>query len=140
MATRSSISIRNEDGTYTGIYCHWDGYLECNGKILLEHYSDEAKIRELMDLGNLSSLGAKIGVKHDFDSPTSDECNAYGRDRDDEDCGCITSATRSELLNTLGQEYNYVWENGRWLVSCSLTDYAFVDLETMIRNQEKIQL
>lgn len=136
MATRSSISIRNEDGTYTGIYCHWDGYLECNGKILLEHYSDEAKIRELMSLGNISTLGTKVGSQNGSKRSSPDECYAYGRDIGEEDCGCITSATRSELLNTLGQEYNYVWENGRWLVSCSLTDYAFVDLETLINNRK----
>jgi len=30
MATRSNIGIVNEDGSVTGIYCHWDGYPENN--------------------------------------------------------------------------------------------------------------
>jgi hypothetical protein len=103
--------------------------------MLLDHYRDEAKIHELMNLGDLSLLGANIGTQHDFNKNSADECTAYGRDRGEDDCRCITRATLVELLNTLGNEYNYVWDNGRWLVSCSLTDYSFVDLEELIRKQ-----
>ncbi len=28
MATRSNIGIVNDNGSVTGIYCHWDGYPE----------------------------------------------------------------------------------------------------------------
>ncbi len=35
MATRSNIGIVNEDGSITGIYCHYDGYPEYVGKMLL---------------------------------------------------------------------------------------------------------
>ena len=86
MATRSSISIRNEDGTYTGIYAHWDGYLSNNGRILEQHYTNEEKIRQLMALGSLSSLRPEIGERQDFNQPTSkDWCLAYGRDRGEDD-------------------------------------------------------
>jgi hypothetical protein len=44
MATRSRIGIELEDGVIESIYCHWDGYPENNGKILLEHYQDPNKI------------------------------------------------------------------------------------------------
>jgi hypothetical protein len=132
MATHSSISIHNSDGTYTGIYCHNDGYLDHNGRILLDHYRDEAKIRELINLGSLSFLGSNIGTQHDFNKNSNEECTFYSRDRGEKNCGCITCSTLAELLNTLGQEYNYVWKNGRWLVSCSLVDYNFVDLEELI--------
>ena len=37
MGTRSFIAQRVGD-EYVGVYCHWDGYLEHNGRILLEHY------------------------------------------------------------------------------------------------------
>ena len=40
MATRSVIGIVNLDKSITGIYCHYDGYPENNGKILLNHYTD----------------------------------------------------------------------------------------------------
>lgn len=64
MATRSMIYKEQQDGTLKGIYCHWDGYLEYNGSILLEHYSDPDKLEKLLALGDISSLGADIkGVK-----------------------------------------------------------------------------
>jgi len=59
MSTRSMIAMDNGD-TFSSIYCHWDGYLENNGKILLESYTDIEKVEELMDLGELSTLDAEI--------------------------------------------------------------------------------
>ena len=47
MSTRSNISIKRKDGTYDKIYCHSDGYLEYNGRILDTFYKDEQKICEL---------------------------------------------------------------------------------------------
>ena len=38
MATRNRIAIENQDGTVISIYCHWDGHIETNGKILFENY------------------------------------------------------------------------------------------------------
>ena len=56
MATRSTIAMEFADGTVEQIYCHWDGYLEHNGKILFNHYVDPYKTRELIDMGGISSL------------------------------------------------------------------------------------
>ena len=66
MGTRSTIALEFADGTVEQIYCHWDGYLEHNGKILAEHYSDPFKLRDLIDMGGISSLGKVIGKKHPF--------------------------------------------------------------------------
>ena len=73
MATRSRIGILNDDGTVDSIYCHWDGYLSHNGKILFEHYTDPAVVQELIALGDISSLGIDIGEKHPFDFNSNDE-------------------------------------------------------------------
>jgi hypothetical protein len=82
MSTRSNIGILNSDGTVNYIYCHFDGYLEHNGNILNEHYTAEAKVRELIMLGDLSSLGIVIGEKQDFNGIRNKQwCLAYGRDR-----------------------------------------------------------
>ena len=82
MATRSTIARENADGTFTSIYCHWDGYPENNGRILVNHYQDECKIDQLIKLGDLSSLESEIGSKHDFDDDSHENwCKAYGRDR-----------------------------------------------------------
>ena len=71
MATRSTIALEFADGTVGQVYAHWDGYLSHNGKILSENYSDPFKLQKLIDLGDVSSLGAEIGVKHPFDNPGS---------------------------------------------------------------------
>lgn len=117
MATRSTIAIRNADMTVTGIYCHWDGYLSNNGKILVENYTDEAKVRELIALGNISSLGKEIGTKHDFDKAPDNECNAYGRDRGERDQEAKNYPFWDALIGNDGEEYNYLFVPGEgWYV------------------------
>ena len=94
MGTRSTIALEFADKSVEQVYCHWDGYLEHNGKILAEHYSDPFKLQKLINLGGISSLGEEIGSKHPFSSHTSpadkiayeaaQEANAttfYARDR-----------------------------------------------------------
>jgi hypothetical protein len=61
MSTRSAIAIQeNKDGPIKYAYCHYDGYISHNGKILNEHYRDPAKVKELLSEGDLSSLGETI--------------------------------------------------------------------------------
>jgi hypothetical protein len=96
MGTRSTIALEFADGTVQQVYCHWDGYLDHNGKILQDHYSDPFKLRELIDLGDLSSLRPNIGEKHAFSQfelraeevagyklLTENMCTFYGRDRNE---------------------------------------------------------
>ena len=35
MGTRSRIGIRNADDSVDSIYCHWDGYPDHNGRLLV---------------------------------------------------------------------------------------------------------
>ena len=37
-------------------YCHWDGYPEFNGKILVKYYQNREDVKELIDGGSMSSL------------------------------------------------------------------------------------
>ena len=60
MATRSMITIKNEDGTYDGVYCHFDGYPKGVGKILRAHYTNVDIIRQLISLGDMSCLNYPI--------------------------------------------------------------------------------
>lgn len=149
MATRSTISIRNADGSYTGIYCHWDGYLENNGRILGEHYTNEEKIRQLLALGSISSLGEEVGEQHPFDGPSFMDTaayaafkerygrmtTAYGRDRGEKDVAAVTKPTFQALRGVLCEEYNYLWEDGEWKVECYATNDRFVTLEMAARLQ-----
>ncbi len=123
MATRSTIALEFADGTVQQVYCHWDGYLEHNGKILQEHYMDPFKVRELIDLGDVSSLGPNIGTKHEFNSPfrygtpeyekwsedTRQVCTFYGRDRGEEGTAARKFKDYEDYRkNAQGEEYNYI--------------------------------
>lgn len=56
MGTRSRIGIEMPDHTVVSVYCHWDGYPEHNGKILVENYQNRDDVQELIDGGSMSSL------------------------------------------------------------------------------------
>ncbi|MCA1800185.1 MAG: hypothetical protein LC650_02720 [Actinobacteria bacterium] len=112
MGTRSAIALAHEDGTVEAIYCHWDGYVECNGRILDECYQDRSKVQELIDLGDLSAL-----------NDTAAECEAYHRDRgEDFDMvvarryGSYQMMIEDELEDS-DREYLYVFlKNDTWAV------------------------
>jgi len=113
MATRSAIGFLEYDGSVTGIYCHWDGYPENNGRILVDHYTDPAKIHQLMALGALSSLCEEIGEKHDFNTNSQSYCTAYGRDRGETQVGSMTHNSIDAWLEH-SEEFNYLWDGQRW--------------------------
>jgi len=119
MATRSNIGIVNQDGSITGIYCHYDGYPEYVGKILLNHYNDVGIINKLMELGDLSSLGENLyAVGHTWAAPIEGVCVAYGRDRGEK--GVESRVFKSiEQYNrnadNSGVNYQYLFEDGMWM-------------------------
>ena len=139
MATRSTIGVLNSDGSVTGVYCHWDGYPEYNGKILLENYTDESVVRELIEMGSISSLGRQIGEKHPFSKFENDKgehplvgaakearialaeqegwTTFYGRDRCEPDAKFVSFANVADFVNDYGEEYNYLFINGTWFVN-----------------------
>ena len=125
MATRSFIGKRNADGSITGVYCHWDGYPDHNGKILKEHYTSAAKVDALLELGALSSLGPELGTKckeHSFDKPMQGWTVAYKRDRGEnrpmmQRTYLDTKHMKSMVSSSMGAEYAYVYgRTGKWSV------------------------
>ena len=120
MATRSTIAIEFADGTVQQIYCHWDGYLSNNGQILLQHYSDPFKLRDLIDLGAVSSLRPEIGEKQDFDNrETQNEnwCLVYARDRGEDLVKNTFKDYADYRENAQSEEYNYILRtDGKWYV------------------------
>jgi hypothetical protein len=130
MATRSTIALEFADDTVGQVYCHWDGYLSHNGTILLENYSDPFKLRDLIDLGDLSTLRTQIGIKHPFSmfeaKMTQDEyanlyrdmCTFYGRDRDESDTQAkYFDNFEDYAANHQTEEYEYILrKDGQWYV------------------------
>lgn len=108
MATRSRIAIANPDGSYTSVYCHWDGYPDNNGRILAEHYSSTDKVRLLLSGGDFSSL-----------EPNPEEIGYYSQ-RGETGVEALVSATLADLVfltQDCGGEWLYVWDGAQWLVA-----------------------
>ena len=113
MGTRSRIAVMH-GSVCKSVYCHWDGYLDHNGRILQEYY-DSAKANNLVALGDLSSLRPNIGEKHAFsklevpmdgeayDKLYGDMTTFYGRDRGEEGCDFKVAHTFEEFL----EQVNY---------------------------------
>ena len=128
MGTRSRIGVMHGDKVKS-IYCHWDGYLRFNGKILQEHY-DSANANHLVALGDMSSLRANIGEKHkfspfdqqelsneEFEKQFGDMCTFYGRDRGEKGVEFKVAHSFEEFLeqcDNCGAEYYYIMKDGVW--------------------------
>lgn len=121
MGTRSRIGVMHGD-VCKSVYCHWDGYLEYNGKLLLENY-DSSKANFLVALGDISSLrkGIEIpeGVEHSFEKPNDDITIFYGRDRGEKNVGFNVDHTFEDFMKRVdgcGAEYYYIMRDGVWYV------------------------
>ena len=107
MATRSVIAFRETDEQpIRAIYCHWDGSPDYVGRILHDHYQDVEKVRELIDLGDLSSLGETIGEQVGFDDfeAHKGQCVAYGRDRGEDGVSASAVGADTDSLITWSSE------------------------------------
>lgn len=143
MGTRSHIGMLQPDGTVNAIYCHWDGYPENNGKILMEHYTDPKKIEALIALGSLSSLGPELGEKHDFDGrdPAHETwCKAHHRDRG-EDLEMDNHKNVDFYLcgkndSCGGGEWRYLWDGTQWLGAPENGADTFIPVAELIKLRE----
>jgi hypothetical protein len=123
MGTRSTIALEFADGTVEQVYCHWDGYLSNNGKILQNHYMNPFKVKQLLALGGFSSLCATVEA-------TAEQ--AYTQRGEDLD---INKFRDFDDYVKFGQdeEYDYILRNieGKavWFVRCYATDGDWVTLD-----------
>ena len=118
MATRSNIAYKTAEGKIRSVYCHWDGYPEHNGKILMDHYTDQSKIEALIELGSISSLGTELGEKQDFDDRSTQKDDwtlAYHRDRGEE----LVVSEYEDVPSWVAdmEEYAYLWNGQEWIVN-----------------------
>lgn len=121
MGTRSRIGVMHGDKCKS-VYCHWDGYLDHNGRMLLEHYNS-AKANHLVALGDFSSLDVNVEIPedetHTFWVPLKGVTVFYGRDRGETGTEFKTTDTFAkflELCNDCGAEYYYIMKDGEWFV------------------------
>ena len=105
MATRSTISVVNSDGTVNTIYCHYDGYLDCNGDLLVNNYAYLDAVQALIAHGDMVALDKTI-----------DECTFFYRDRNetyDETRPRKFPAVKYYEYELDLEEYNYIYD-GEW--------------------------
>jgi hypothetical protein len=106
MGTRSAIGFVEFDGSVTAIYCHWDGYLEGVGQTLVKHYNDTYKVLDLLDMGDVSVIGA-----------TLDTSTFYKRDRKEENTDCKDFLNVADFIGEMadyGCEYFYLYDGVEW--------------------------
>jgi hypothetical protein len=136
MGTRSTIAIEFADQSVSQIYCHWDGYLENNGKILAQHYTNPFKVKELVELGGFSSL-----------RPTIDETAESAYTQRGESCDINRFMDLEDYEDNCQQEeYDYILRQvegqATWFVRCYATDGKWISLETAfaeLMNQEECE-
>lgn len=137
MSTRCRIGIQNKDGTITSIYCHHDGYPSYVGDVLVNHYKDEDKIRKLLELGDLSSLGTEPIANPDGWKSISElqkprETWEQTWQRVHSENACVSYKTRGEegvdaqthkdikeyqrFSRDCWGEYTYLFKDGTWYV------------------------
>ena len=147
MATRSTIALEFADGTIGQVYCHWDGYLSHNGKILFENYSNPFILRDLIDLGDVSSLRPMIGTKHpfskldatisdaEFDNLYGNMTTFYGRDRGEAGVSAQYFVDFQDYLaHHQYEEYEYILrKDGRWYVKSYDTDGYITLAEAFVK-------
>jgi len=121
MATRSAIGYKLPTGEVRGIYCHWDGYVKNNGKLLQENYQAAYKIAQMVELGDMSALAAEIA-----------DCVYYGRDKGESDVATQTYNDVDDFVTHYadGVQYMYLWNGNEWIVTKG--DLIFTRVEDML--------
>jgi hypothetical protein len=132
MGTRSTIALEFADGTIEQVYCHWDGYLENNGKILATHYMDPFKVKELVALGGFSSLDTSVeGTAATAYTQRGEELSVNKYKNADEYFDCSQQ-----------EEYDYILRNvdgtATWFVRCYATDGIWATLVEAKALQERM--
>jgi len=105
MGTRSNVAYATEDNKIVASYCHYDGYIEHNGVMLLKYYNGEKQARDLVDNGYMSSL-----------QPTIDQINE-GRVHEDKPIEYRNEFIFMDELEALWFEFVYLFKEGKWYVA-----------------------
>ena len=162
MATRGRIAIK-ENGKYKYIYNHWDSDIEQLGVTLFKFYKDADKVRALINLGNVSSVGETIEnnaccYKEHMDlnnnhpgtvamyreGRTWKDYDYYNPDKQWEDCKPTEVDTLEEVLdveNVLGEEFIYIFdvEKNKWYMAYNREDFELKDLDVILHSSENVK-
>lgn len=112
MATRSHIAYKDKKTNKIHmVYCHYDGYLDYNGNMLMKYYNNYDKVVKLISKGDFSSLYEDI-----------ERISYYGKSKDTKPF----IYDKEQHMNR--EEYNYLFKNNKWYY-CRWDDKVFKPLQ-----------
>lgn len=140
MKDRCLIAMKEKSSVFNAIYCETRGdskESDSVGELLPRYYNNKAKIRELLKLGSLHSLGSEVGKAHEQnwrdnvgigmpsdvrqklcnEDPRANWCCAYSRDLKTPNVGCIQVASLTALRHAAANaqvDYVYVYTYDEW--------------------------
>ena len=114
MSTRSTISVQLDTGRIRQSYCHYDGYLNHVGRILIEHFNTQELAEYITSLGEIRSLETDGGIE------TFTNIEVPSRLFNDEE---------HYQEKCYFQSYNYLFKNGKWWVDLHSQDSKLVPVE-----------
>ena len=116
MGTRSRVAVMHGD-VCKSVYCHYDGYLDYAGRILLEHYDSTAA-------NALIARGDNSGIKETLEGMNFyEDREAQGEDVNEflQSTPWLVAHSFEEFLEQVegcGGEYYYVMRDGVWYAGC----------------------
>ena len=116
MGTRSLIGKQLKDGSILGVYCHYDGYPEYNGRMLRDKYNTVAKVDKLIDGGDMSCVYTNAGWNNET-LPESGPLHYTSRGESLESNAPELYSDLNAFLNgadASGAEYTYHYADGEW--------------------------
>ena len=121
MSTHSMISVKLPDGRVRSVYCHFDGMIQSNGRMLLEHYNSQELAEQLTSLGHLSYVAPQFeptpGSGHCFEDPEPLITVVYSRDRGETNqIPYIWDSEEDFMEDVCKEEYNYFFKDEDWHV------------------------
>ena len=129
MSTRSLIALKTDTGIHA-VYCHHDGYIEHNGEILLNHYTQREQVADLVMHGDMSVLAENVY-----------DCQFY-RDAHSKTAVYPNDQALFEQLDG-GIEYIYIFHKGdRWAVLeyKSIYDKGVQELSEAVAQNKRRQM
>lgn len=143
MGTRSDIIGKLSDGKWKRVYCHWDGYLDHNGKILADHYKTQERVEALLAPGDMSSLSAECSKPegHSYDRPANGFTVYYGRDRGEANANGVVGDTLAAVWPPADTwtEFTYVWDGEKWWVGDPDDEGSLIDLSDALQGEKLLR-
>ena len=119
MSTRSNIGVVTKDNKLRVVYCHSDGYPSWNGNILLNHYTTQEKVEELISNGDMSLLDKECTKpdNHSYEHRIDGYTVYYGRDRGEDNTEFNEVDFKGDINNhtdLFDNNYGYIFFNDKW--------------------------